>query len=57
MVHGVPALGAHHDLIKRLTQYGTVEEYRILDEYPSENFTDTYLIKYQRIQSARFPLS
>lgn len=54
LVQGVPAVGGQHDLLKMFSQFGVVDEYRVLDEYPSDQFTDTYLIKYQRIQSARF---
>ncbi|KAK3108151.1 hypothetical protein FSP39_002070 [Pinctada imbricata] len=55
LVQGVPALGAGQDLVKLFAVHGTVEEYRVLDEYPSaDQFTDVYLIKFAKIQSARF---
>jgi len=46
-------VGATEELIKLFALYGTIEEYRFLDEYPSEEFTEVYWIKYQRIQAAR----
>lgn len=33
--------------------YGVIEEYHILDEYPSEEFTEVYWIRYRQIQNAR----
>ncbi|XP_072303647.1 RNA-binding protein 48 isoform X2 [Eucyclogobius newberryi] len=53
MVQGVPAIGVMHELIQRCALYGTVEEYRPLDEYPAEEFTEVYLVKFQRLVSAR----
>lgn len=57
IVQGVPALGTSQDLIKLFAVYGAIEEYRILDEYPtSDKYTDVYLIKFQKIQAARCAL-
>lgn len=53
LVQGVPALGLHQDLIKEFALYGAVEEYRLLDEYPAEEFTEVIWIKFVKIQSAR----
>uniref|UniRef100_A0AAV2KAF7 RNA-binding protein 48 n=1 Tax=Knipowitschia caucasica TaxID=637954 RepID=A0AAV2KAF7_KNICA len=53
MVQGVPAIGVMKELIQLCALYGTVEEYRPLDEYPAEEFTEVYLIKFQKIVSAR----
>jgi len=53
LVQGVPALGLHQDLIKEFALYGAVEEYRLLDEYPAEEFTEVMRIKFVKIQSAR----
>ncbi|KAJ0055044.1 hypothetical protein NL108_008778, partial [Boleophthalmus pectinirostris] len=53
MVQGVPAIGVMNELIQLCALYGTVEEYRPLDEYPAEEFTEVYLIKFQRLVSAR----
>ncbi|XP_056409653.1 RNA-binding protein 48-like, partial [Hyla sarda] len=41
------------ELVEQFALYGAVEEYNPLDEYPAEQFTEVYLIKYQRVQSAR----
>lgn len=54
MVVGVPAVGATKELLQQFALYGEIEEYRYLDEYPVEEFTEAYWIKYRRIQSARF---
>ena len=53
LVQGVPALGVYQDLIKEFALYGAVEEYRLLDEYPAEEFTEVLWIKFVKIQSAR----
>ncbi|XP_038144601.1 RNA-binding protein 48 [Cyprinodon tularosa] len=53
MVQGVPAIGVMTELIQLCALYGTVEEYRPLDEYPAEEFTEVYLVKFQRLPSAR----
>ncbi|XP_028672930.2 RNA-binding protein 48 [Erpetoichthys calabaricus] len=53
LVQGVPAVGVMTELIQLFALYGAVEEYRILDDYPAEEFTEAYLIKFQKIQSAR----
>ncbi|CAJ1084003.1 RNA-binding protein 48 [Xyrichtys novacula] len=53
MVQGVPAIGVMTELIQLCALYGVVEEYRPLDEYPAEEFTEVYLVKFQRLTSAR----
>ena len=52
-MQGVPSVGAMDELVRLFAMYGTIEEYRLLDEYPAEEFTDVYWIKYRKIQSAR----
>lgn len=53
MLQGVPAIGVMTELIELSALYGAVEEYRVLDEYPAEQFTEVYLIKFQKLTSAR----
>jgi len=53
LVQGVPSVGAHKNLIELFALYGTVDEYKVLDEYPAEEFTEVFWIKYQHISSAR----
>lgn len=53
MVQGVPAIGVMNELVQLCALYGTVEEYRPLDEYPTEEFTEVYLVKFQKLTSAR----
>ncbi|XP_077124300.1 RNA-binding protein 48 isoform X2 [Ranitomeya variabilis] len=52
-VKGVPAIGVMKELVEQFALFGAVEEYNPLDEYPAEQFTEVYLIKFQRLQSAR----
>ncbi|KAL2080036.1 hypothetical protein ACEWY4_023829 [Coilia grayii] len=53
LVQGVPAIGVMEELVQLLALYGTIEEYRVLDEYPAEEFTEVYLFKFQKLTSAR----
>ncbi|XP_019853964.1 PREDICTED: pollen-specific leucine-rich repeat extensin-like protein 3 isoform X2 [Amphimedon queenslandica] len=53
LVLNVPSLGVVKDLMELFSLYGEIEEYRILDEYPCEPYTDVYLIKYREIESAK----
>ncbi|NXO26967.1 RBM48 protein, partial [Cisticola juncidis] len=53
LIQGVPALGAMKELIEQFALYGAIEEYHALDEYPAEQFTEVYLIKFKKLQCAR----
>ncbi|EHB18208.1 hypothetical protein GW7_20508 [Heterocephalus glaber] len=53
LIQGVPAVGAMKELVERFALYGTIEEYNALDEYPAEDFTEVYLIKFMNLQSSR----
>ncbi|RIB08119.1 hypothetical protein C2G38_2252210 [Gigaspora rosea] len=53
VVENVPALGLSKELLELFSLYGTIEEYRYLDDYPCEKFTDVYWIKFQSIAEAR----
>ncbi|KAM5157121.1 RNA-binding protein 48 isoform 1-T1 [Mantella aurantiaca] len=53
LVQGVPAIGVMQELVQQFALYGAIEEYNVLDEYPAEEFTEVYLIKFQRLHSAR----
>lgn len=52
-MQGVPAIGVMSELVQLFALYGVMEEYRVLDEYPTEQFTEVYLIKFQKLTSAR----
>ncbi|XP_053464891.1 RNA-binding protein 48 isoform X1 [Nycticebus coucang] len=53
LIQGVPAVGAMKELVERFALYGAIEQYNALDEYPAEDFTEVYLIKFVNLQSAR----
>ncbi|NWR49472.1 RBM48 protein, partial [Regulus satrapa] len=53
LIQGVPALGVMKELIEQFALYGAIEEYHALDEYPAEQFTEVYLIKFTKLQCAR----
>lgn len=46
-------MGAMKELVERFALYGAIEQYNALDEYPAEDFTEVYLIKFVKLQSAR----
>lgn len=54
LIQGVPALGVMKELVEQFALYGAIEEYHALDEYPAEQFTEVYLIKFQKVQCARY---
>ncbi|XP_051856835.1 RNA-binding protein 48 isoform X1 [Antechinus flavipes] len=53
LIQGVPAVGVMKELIEQFALFGAIEQYNALDEYPAEEFTEVYLIKFQKLQSAR----
>ncbi|XP_004702714.1 RNA-binding protein 48 [Echinops telfairi] len=53
LIQGVPAVGAMKELVERFALYGAIEQYNALDEYPAEDFTEVYLIKFLNLQNAR----
>ncbi|KAK3587923.1 hypothetical protein CHS0354_014442 [Potamilus streckersoni] len=54
LIQGVPHVGAQQELAKLFAQYGDIEQCRLLADYPTDNFCETYLIKFKKIQSARY---
>ncbi|XP_033111746.1 uncharacterized protein LOC117112714 [Anneissia japonica] len=54
LIHGVPDINITRELLELCSLYGSIDEYRILDDYPTEPFTKVYWIKYQELQAARF---
>ncbi|CAG8520448.1 8535_t:CDS:2 [Paraglomus occultum] len=53
VIENVPALRLTDKLVELVSLYGAVEEYRHLDDYPSEEFTDVYWIKFRDLKEAR----
>lgn len=49
----VPSLGVTKELLEQLSLYGEIEEYRILYDYPCDEFTEVYWVRYRGIDSAR----
>ena len=43
-------MGAMKELVERFALYGAIEQYYALDEYPAEEFTEVYLIKFLNLQ-------
>ncbi|GFY62931.1 RNA-binding protein 48 [Trichonephila inaurata madagascariensis] len=53
MINNVPAVGAAENLRALCDQYGIVEDFRSLDDYPCEEFTEVYLVKFSLFNAAR----
>ncbi|KAF9207857.1 RNA-binding protein 48 [Podila verticillata] len=53
IIENVPSYGVIDELVDLCGIHGEIEEYRRLDTYPSEQFTQAYLISYSHIQDAR----
>ncbi|GIY81747.1 RNA-binding protein 48 [Caerostris darwini] len=53
LINNVPAIGTAEELRARCDQYGMVEDFRPLDDYPCEEFTEVYLVKYSSLSAAR----
>ncbi|XP_038047354.1 uncharacterized protein LOC119721369 [Patiria miniata] len=53
IIQGVPDIKVTEELLKLFSLYGTIEEYRILEDFPAEAFTKVYWVKYVELQAAR----
>ena len=53
LIQGLPAIDVHEEIVRLLSSSGEIEEHRILKDYPSEEFSETLLLKFKKIQSAR----
>ncbi|KAG0361645.1 RNA-binding protein 48 [Podila minutissima] len=53
IIENVPSYGVIDELVDLCGTHGEIEEYRLLDTYPSAQFTRAYLISYNHIQDAR----
>jgi len=49
----VPCTGVETELVKLFASFGTVDQHREIEDYPSEEFTKTFLVQYQEIQAAK----
>lgn len=53
LISNVPAVGGAEDLQAICDQYGMVEDFKPLDGYPTEEFTEVYLVKYDAFSASR----
>ncbi|XP_035218106.1 RNA-binding protein 48-like isoform X2 [Stegodyphus dumicola] len=53
LITNVPALGGAEELRALCDQYGIIDDFKPLDDYPCEEFTEVYLAKYKSFPSAR----
>lgn len=54
IINGVPAIKIESELERLCLKYGDVECLQLLRDYPREEYTEVYLLKYHTIRSARF---
>lgn len=54
LVQGVPSVNVTNELLQLFESFGEVERMERLADYPCEEFTEAYHVKYKQIQSARF---
>jgi len=54
LICGIPKLKLEKEVEKLVHSYGTVKAIQLVNEYPSEEFTETYHIHYERMQNARY---
>lgn len=54
LIQGVPAISVTNELENLCLTYGSVEQFNILPDYPTEKFCQTYHVKFRTMQSARF---
>ncbi|XP_023243845.1 uncharacterized protein LOC111641838 [Centruroides sculpturatus] len=53
LIQNVPSVGNREELKEFCEQYGLIDDIYPLDDYPSEEFTDVYLVKYSNFSSSR----
>eukprot|EP00123_Amoebidium_parasiticum_P000061 comp10151_c0_seq1/m.4990 comp10151_c0_seq1/g.4990 ORF comp10151_c0_seq1/g.4990 comp10151_c0_seq1/m.4990 type:complete len:336 (-) comp10151_c0_seq1:33-1040(-) len=53
LVQNVPAYGARKELLELFSVYGEIEEYRMLDDYPAEEYTEVYWVRMKQLAAAR----
>ncbi|KAK3867732.1 hypothetical protein Pcinc_026826 [Petrolisthes cinctipes] len=54
IVNGVPAINITRELEVLCRKYGPIDLLKLLPDYPHEEFSEVYLVKYRGIKSARF---
>eukprot|EP01113_Clastostelium_recurvatum_P044875 TRINITY_DN7623_c0_g1_i4.p1 TRINITY_DN7623_c0_g1~~TRINITY_DN7623_c0_g1_i4.p1 ORF type:complete len:232 (+),score=40.70 TRINITY_DN7623_c0_g1_i4:24-698(+) len=54
VIRNVPQLGTTTELLKLLSLYGQIEEWRHLDDEETPEYTEAYWVKYKQIGDARF---
>ncbi|KAI8051537.1 hypothetical protein BDF22DRAFT_691215 [Syncephalis plumigaleata] len=53
VVENVPALNLAEELLHLFEGYGCIDEYRLLDDHPTEDHMDVYWIRYTNLKDAR----
>ncbi|XP_042236431.1 RNA-binding protein 48-like [Homarus americanus] len=54
IINGVPAIKLVTELERVCLKYGDIELLKLLPDYPCEDYSEVYLLKYHNIKSARF---
>ena len=53
LVDNVHALGLEDQVVSLFSQFGSLVEHRALDERPTDQFTEMYLMKFENLEQAR----
>jgi len=54
LIKNVPQLGTTSELLKQLSLYGQIEEWKHLDDVDTPEYTEAYWVKFKYIGDARF---
>lgn len=54
LIHGVPAIAVAAELQVLCQRFGSVEELKLVTDYPTEKFCEVYYARFRTVQSARF---
>lgn len=56
IICGVPKINLKDEVQRIVSPYGIVKIIEDIPDYPAEEFTETFHVRYERIQSARYQL-
>jgi RNA-binding protein 48 len=53
LIHGVPGIAVAAELKTLCEKYGSIEEIRLVNDYPSDKFCEVYYVRFHLLQAAR----
>ena len=54
LINGVPGIAVAAELKTLCEKYGSIEEIRLVNDYPSDKFCEVYYVRFHLLQAARF---